>query len=171
MELWSKEERIRQIKIDETIHVYEDDNLKVVIPKTQESALLYGKGTTWCFCSDKEYELYKDGKITETTFHDYTEDDVIYIFIMKNKKLVSGENRKYCMRFETGEFHDEKGAKHDFAIFLKDYPKLKETLEAHVNSGTYIKYRYPFLHLDYMNEKLIKINSDPFAGTLEGFEI
>ncbi|MCK9445638.1 hypothetical protein M0Q50_01955 [bacterium] len=36
-EIWSKSDRIRQIKLEETIHIYEDDDILVIIPKTFDS--------------------------------------------------------------------------------------------------------------------------------------
>jgi hypothetical protein len=74
-ENWSKQDRIRQIKLDETIRVYEDDDLLVIIPKTLDSACLYGKGTHWCYVSDGELNMVKRGELKEedTVFGGYNE--------------------------------------------------------------------------------------------------
>jgi hypothetical protein len=146
-ENWSKRDRIRQIKQDETIHVYEDDDVKVIIPKTLESACLYGKGARWCYVSNDELDMVKNGNLKEedTTFSAYNDSDVFYIFIMKK------ENKKYTFRFETGDFRDEQDNDCDFPEFMKKYPKLKELLISHVKNGTYVKYIYPFIHLDFLN--------------------
>lgn len=164
--MWTKEDRIRQIKLEETIRVYEDDDLLVVIPKTIHSMCLYGKGTTWCFASEDERQMVLDGRMAslgcQSTFDDYYDSDVIYVFIMKKEFDFMYRNKKYCMQFERGEFHDAKGSDKDFAKFLERFPKLKELLKIHITSGVYRKYPYPHMHLDYMNgnrydkEKYIK---------------
>ena len=158
LEYWSNNDKIRQIKIDETIHVYEDDDLLVVIPKTLDSACLYGKNTKWCFASKEDQKMIKTGRMTddESMFAEYIDSDVIYIFILKKT------NKKYTFRFETGDFESETGERYNFSEFLEDYPKLKELLENHIKNGTYTKYPYPHIHLDVLNQKQIKKSRDPF---------
>ena len=173
-ENWSKQDRIRQIKQDETIHVYEDDDVKVIIPKTLDSACLYGKGARWCYVSDSELDLVKSGKLKEedTVFGGYNDSDVFYIFLMKK------ENKKYTFRFETGDFRDEQDEDSDFQEFMKKYPKIKELLKRHVENGTYVKYIYPHIHLDFLNghdmfNKVLLRTPFEFdvSGDLNGFKI
>jgi len=171
---WSIQERIRQIKIDETIHVYEDNDILVVIPKTIHSMCIYGKGTVWCLASDAEEKMVLDGRMKslgcQSTFDDYNDIDVVYIFIMKNEKDFMGRNKKFCMQFERGEFHDAKGSDKDFAKFIDRFPRLKQLLITHVKSGIYRDYPYPHIHLDYINNKrLMKKLFNPFD--LKEFDI
>jgi len=166
---WSNQDRIRQIKIDETIRVYDDDDLEVIIPKTLDSACLYGKSSKWCYASKSEQDLIKKGKIKDSTFSDYLETDIFYIFLMKK------ENKKYTLRFETGDFVDEEGENYEFSEFIKKYPKLKELLEIHIKNGIYQKYKYPHIHLDFMNikndNKTNPFDIEELKGDLEDFII
>jgi hypothetical protein len=144
---WSQRDKINLIKLDETIHVYEDNKILVVIPKTLESACLYGRETNWCYVSNFELDLVKKKEQNEkdTIFGDYIETDIFYIFIMKT------ENKKYTLRFETGDFIDESGKSYDFSKFISNYTKLKKILISHIKNGTYQKYKHPHIHLDYIN--------------------
>jgi len=150
---WTKADRERQIKLEETIRVYEDDDIKVIIPTTIDSMCIYGKGTQWCVASEDERKMVHDGTMTkmkwQSTFEDYYERDVMYVFIMKKKLDYQGRNRKYIMMFEDGRFHDEKGTHHHFGAFLEKFPKLKETLISHINSGIYHEYPHKFIFIDY----------------------
>ena len=161
LEYWSGNDRIRQIKTDETIHVYEDDELVVVIPKTLDSACLYGKQTKWCYASKGDQEMIKNGRMTdeESMFAEYVDSDVIYIFIMKKS------DKKYTFRFETGDFEDETSERHDFAEFLEDFPDLKELLRIHITNGIYTKYPYPHIHLDMLDKQ--EKFSNPFYDLSE----
>ena len=85
----SHKEELRKIK-EGAEKVYEDDEWLVIIPKTQEAAIEYGKGTQWCTAATG----------SRNYFDDYNRQGPLYINI--NKK--NGE--KYQFHFETNSFMD-----------------------------------------------------------------
>lgn len=71
-----------QVKKNETIILYEDDNYLLVRPKSIRSSKVYGATTKWCTASDRaDYEQY---------FYNYTRNGILIYFI--NKKENPQEN-------------------------------------------------------------------------------
>lgn len=88
----SHSDAIRRIKQDAE-KVYEDSDWLILIPKTEEAAKYYGKGTRWCTAASNN-----------NMFEYYNEDGPLYINI--NKKT----NEKYQFHFETEQFMDSSDA-------------------------------------------------------------
>ena len=86
----SKNDEIKKIK-SEADKVYEDSEWLVVVPKTEEAACFYGKGTRWCTASTKGHN----------SFDDYNERGKLYININKI------DGRKYQFHFGDEQFMDE----------------------------------------------------------------
>ena len=112
------------------------------------------------FASDSEKEMVDDGRMDkmgwQSTFDDYNDRDVIYIFIDKKN------NKKYTLMFEDGRFVDELDEKVNFAKFIAKYPKLSEIIKGHIKNGTYRRYPYPHIHLDMFNPNLKPVFGNPF---------
>ena len=87
----SHKEEIRQIKKNAE-KVYEDEEWLVIVPKTKEAAIEYGKGTQWCTAATT----------SDNMFDSYNSEGPLYINI--NKK--SGE--KFQFHFESYQFMDER---------------------------------------------------------------
>ena len=105
--------------------VFENDQVRIVVPHDEAAACYYGRGTKWCTAGNKD-----------NRFDDY-EDGELYILIPK-KPAYNGE--KYQMYFPSNEYENEIKHTQDpmflmnkrFGnlqdVFLKLEPKLRETL-------------------------------------------
>lgn len=88
----SHSDAIRRIKQD-VDKVYEDDEWLILIPKTEEAAKYYGKGTRWCTAANYN-----------NMFKYYNQDGPLYINIDKDT------NEKYQFHFESEQFMDSSDA-------------------------------------------------------------
>lgn len=88
----SKSDELRKMKQEGAEKVYEDEEWLVIVPKTEQAACLYGKGTKWCTAAT-------DGG---NMFEYYNNSGPLYINI--NKKT----GRKYQFHFQTEQFMDEQ---------------------------------------------------------------
>ena len=88
----SKSDELRKTKQQGAEKVYEDEEWLVVVPKTEQAACLYGKGTKWCTAAT-------DGS---NMFEYYNNSGPLYINI--NKKT----GRKYQFHFQAEQFMDEQ---------------------------------------------------------------
>lgn len=86
----SKSDEVRKIKEMGAEKVYEDNDWIIIVPKTQEAATYYGKGTKWCTASTGSYNY----------FERYNNEGNLYININKN----TGD--KYQFHFESNSFMD-----------------------------------------------------------------
>lgn len=86
----SKSDEVRKIKEMGAEKVYEDNDWLIIVPKTQEAATYYGKGTKWCTASTGSYNY----------FERYNNEGNLYININKN----TGD--KYQFHFESNSFMD-----------------------------------------------------------------
>ena len=86
----SKSDEVRKIKEMGAEKVYEDNDWLIIVPKTQEAAIYYGKGTKWCTASTGGYNY----------FERYNNEGRLYININKN----TGD--KYQFHFESNSFMD-----------------------------------------------------------------
>jgi len=70
--------------------LYNDSNIKVVIPNTEKASIFFGKGTKWCTAATKN-----------NMFSNYSKkNDPLYIIMIK------GSNEKYQFHFGTKQFMD-----------------------------------------------------------------
>ena len=86
----SKSDEARKIKEMGAEKVYEDNDWLIIVPKTREAAIYYGKGTKWCTASNRGYNY----------FGLYNSEGRLYININKN----TGD--KYQFHFESNSFMD-----------------------------------------------------------------
>lgn len=70
--------------------VYEDDEWLIIIPKTKEAAIYYGKNTRWCTAATTYQNM----------FDSHNQHGPLYINIDKRN------NEKYQFHFETNQFKD-----------------------------------------------------------------
>ena len=73
--------------------VMDTPNFKVIIPKTEESACLYGTGTKWCTTAEKDNK-----------FDSYNKQGDLYIILTK----IDGKDRKFQFHYESDSFMDER---------------------------------------------------------------
>ena len=88
----SREETQRDIKREGAEKVYEDADWTVIMPKTKEAAILYGKGTEWCTAAERSGNF----------FDHYNSQGPLYIIIPKHDT-----KHKFQFHFETDSFMDE----------------------------------------------------------------
>ena len=86
----SKSDITKNVKNDEADLVYEDEMWKVIVPKTENAACIYGANTQWCTAAKHN-----------NMFDQYNEEGKLYININKQ----NGE--KYQFHFETDSFMNE----------------------------------------------------------------
>lgn len=106
----SNRELEKNIKIGGAEKIFESDKWLVVVPKTEEAACYYGKGTRWCTSA------VGGGN----SFNDYNEDGSLFIFI--NKK---DSNERYQLHVTTDQFMDAKDEEVDLDMFEFEHPELE----------------------------------------------
>ena len=87
--------------------VYENDKVRIVIPKDQAAACYYGQGTQWCTASTQSTNY----------FNNYNKDGPLYILLPKQPKY---DGEKYQLHFASGQFMDEQDRNVDDIIELLD---------------------------------------------------
>jgi len=90
-------EKKKEMPKGESDTVYQDDDLRIIVPFDQDAACYYGQGTRWCTAAT--------GQDTDNYFNDYSSRGKLYIIIPK-KPTYTGE--KYQFHFEDGQFMNEK---------------------------------------------------------------
>lgn len=147
----SKRELEKDIKLKGAEKVYEDDKWLVVIPKTEEAACYYGKGTKWCTASTKKQNL----------FNHYNDQGPLYIFI--NKK---DSNERYQLHQKTHQFMDIMDQRYDIYKFVSHNPSLYSTF-LHILGLKYNKVtgRYDSDHSVNIRDEFMFIRND------NGFDI
>jgi len=87
--------------------VFENDKVRIIIPKDQAAACYYGQGTTWCTASTQSTNY----------FNSYSKDGPLYILLPKQPQY---EGEKYQLHFPSGQFMDEQDRNVDDVIELLD---------------------------------------------------
>ena len=94
--------------------VYEDGDVKVVIPRDQAAACAYGRQTRWCTAATKGTNY----------FEQYNKDGPLYILLPKEPDT-PGE--KYQLHFQSGSYMDKDDDPVDIGDLLTErFPKLGE---------------------------------------------
>jgi hypothetical protein len=91
--------------------VYNSKNFRVVVPKTEEAACHFGRGTAWCTSSK-----------TSNMFSDYSDRGPLYI-VWDHK-----EKARYQLQFETGLAVNAADQTIDIEQFLSQRPELQSVL-------------------------------------------
>lgn len=103
----SKRQAEKEMKSKDAPVFFEGPGIKVVMPKTEETACTYGAGTKWCTAADNN-----------NMFKHYHDQGQLYIIMAK----LEGKDRKFQIHFETDSFMDER----DQTISKKDIDALSE---------------------------------------------
>ena len=85
--------------------VYENDKVRIVIPKDKEAACYYGQGTQWCTAATQ----------SQNYFNNYSSQGPLYILLPKSPQY---EGEKYQLHFPSGQFMDEQDNSVDNIIDL-----------------------------------------------------
>ena len=86
-----QDEEQELIKSGQAVLYKDTGALKIMIPKTEEAAKFYGRGTRWCTAADKD-----------NRFDYYNKQGPLYDIIFR------GSGVKWQFHFETGQFMDEQ---------------------------------------------------------------
>ena len=73
--------------------VFENDQVRIVVPEDKEAACYYGQGTRWCTAASNN-----------NMFDRYTTSGKLYILLPKKPQY---EGEKYQLHFNSGQFMDE----------------------------------------------------------------
>lgn len=107
----SKRAEKQQIKSEDATKVIDTPNFKVIIPKTESAACLYGANTQWCTAAKND-----------NMFDHYNKQGPLYT-------IIAGD-RKFQLHYESNQFmneHDETLTKADID-YLSKYPEYKQFL-------------------------------------------
>ena len=96
--------------------LYDDAQIRVIVPVDETAACYYGQGTRWCTAA-KNNNMYNS----------YNKRGPLYIIIPK-KPLHTGE--KYQFHFESGSFMDEQDRQTDVATLAGRYPQLRKIFKS-----------------------------------------
>jgi len=141
-DLMSGEEYLKKIKEKDVEVVYDDKDWKIVVPLTQETSNIYGRGTQWCTTSEKG-----------SRFEDYTKKQYpgakLYIIIDKNALVSETKTHKHQFHFESKQFKDASNKDVDINVFFEKNKKTFEVLSSMKNSfGLYLRVRFGISNFD-----------------------
>ena len=88
--------------------IYNDSQVKVIVPKTKEASCFFGINTKWCTAA----------KSSNNMFDEYNTDGPLYIVLFKK------ENKRYQFHFQTGQFMNEKDKSINPNELADEYPIL-----------------------------------------------
>jgi hypothetical protein len=94
--------------------LYNDNQIKVLIPKTEQASCFFGKGTKWCTAATTKNNM----------FSQYNKpNDPLYIIITK------GTNEKYQFHFGSGQFMNAQDTQINPQELANKYPILYQIFE------------------------------------------
>ena len=88
-------EEKKQVDKGQSETVFENDAVRIIIPKDQNAACYYGQGTRWCTAA----------RNSTNYFGHYSKDGDLYILLPKKPQH---EGEKYQLHFPSGQFMDEE---------------------------------------------------------------
>ena len=88
--------------------IYNDSEMKVVVPRTERASCFFGRNTRWCTAATKGRNM----------FDYYAKQGDLYIVLIKKN------NERYQFNFETDQFMDEKDKPINTTKLVEKYPKL-----------------------------------------------
>lgn len=102
-----KQQEEKAMPKGEADQAFENDKVRIIIPKDREAACYYGQGTQWCTASTQSTNY----------FSSYSKDGPLYILLPKQPKY---DGEKYQLHFSSGQFMDEQDRNVDDIIELLD---------------------------------------------------
>lgn len=112
----STTEKEKIIKLEGAEQIYDSPHWKIIIPKTQEAACLYGKSTKWCTAASEN----------SNRFHYYDKQGPLYILIDKRVKDDRDHYKKLQFHFKTNQFMDTMDRQINLTDFFKKNTELKD---------------------------------------------
>lgn len=93
--------------------VYEDDSVRVIVPKDKQAACYYGQGTRWCTAATR----------SKNYFDEYNKRGLLYILLDKRDKSI-----KHQLQIESRQYKDIEDQDVSLVKLKKDYPKFVDWL-------------------------------------------
>ena len=106
----SKSDEKRRIKNEEIEKVFEDEDVLIMIPKTERASCLIGKGTQWCTAAD----------VSDNQFSSHNRLGPLYVIINKNN------DDKHQLHFETNQLMDANDNPVSAGDFFEEYNNTYE---------------------------------------------
>lgn len=104
----------KEVGKGESNTVFDDANVRVIVPNNQDAACYYGQGTRWCTAATQGNNM----------FDYYNRQGKLYIILPKKPKY---DGEKYQLHFNSGQFMDEGDEPVDLVELLESrFPELKE---------------------------------------------
>jgi len=98
--------------------IYNSPTIKVVIPKTKEASIYFGRNTKWC-TSGTEYT---------NSFRTYNRQGKLYIALLKKA------GHAFQIHFATNECKNELNIDVPFPSVISEYPEIKEALDEYMST-------------------------------------
>lgn len=105
--------------------VYEDSDMRIIVPKDVAAACYYGQGTRWCTAATRGTNY----------FEQYNRRGPLYIILPKKPKH-AGE--KYQLHFEDGQLMNEEDASVPLTVLISRFPSLKGFIIDKVPDAKYL---------------------------------
>ena len=89
-----EQDRAKTMPRGDSETVFENDQVRIIVPKNEEAACYYGQGTRWCTAATGGNNMYNR----------YARDGDLYILLPKQPKY---DGEKYQLHFDSNQFMDE----------------------------------------------------------------
>ena len=94
------------------VEYYNDEQIRIIIPKDKAAACYYGQGTRWCTAAN-----------TNNMFDGYNRSGSLYIIIPKHPRH---KGEKYQIHFEDNQCMDEEDYPESLSNIAEWYPTIKK---------------------------------------------
>jgi hypothetical protein len=155
----SASEREKIIKLEGAEQVYEDENWKIIIPKTLEAACLYGKSTRWCTATPGNH-----------MFASYTKKGPLYVLINKREANDRSPKKKLQFHFDSNQFMDTTDSQIDIREFFITNPKIKEFFKKRKEITPSFEFEYKLLTKEELLNALTTTEIKIELITKKGFD-
>lgn len=115
----SASEKEKLVKLEGAEQVYDSPEWKIIIPKTEAAACLYGKNTKWCTASEGHSQ-----------FNYYNKQGPLYILIDKRIKDDRNKMKKLQFHFESNQFMDSTDVQINITHFFKSNIEIMKFFES-----------------------------------------
>ena len=122
----AKEIELKFYEDKEATLLYNDDQIKVIIPHTKEASIFFGINTKWCISASE----------SENYFESYNKDGRLYFITIKK------DNKRFAIHFDRNEFQNEN----EYAINeIADIGSIR-IMKAQIADIKHLTSSYPVLY-------------------------
>jgi len=109
---------------------YEDNNIRIIIPRDETASCYYGRGTKWCTAATRGTNM----------FNRYNTHGLLYIILPKHPEH---QGEKYQLQFETSQFMDEYDVHVPISRLVKRFPELSQVFRQQALKNMMIGFLIP----------------------------